>query len=327
MKKRALGKNGPKISPIGLGCMGMSEFYGKSDDAHSKRVILDALENGITMLGTADTFGLGHNEMLIAEALKEWNGNVFIATKYGIVRKPGEYTRVISGRPEYVRQAAAASLKRLKKEVIDLYYIHRIDATVPIEETIGAMSDLVREGKVRYIGISEPSEDTVRKAHSVHPITAVQTEYSLWTRHVEDKILPTLRELGIGFVSYSPLGRGFLTGKLDIATLEQNDFRRLMPRVQGENIVHNQRLVETICDIAAKEGITPAQLALSWVLSKGEEIVPIPGTRHLKYLYENIGALEISLDDQVIADLESVFSHQAVKGERYPVAGMTGIEG
>jgi len=307
--------------------MGMSEFYGKSDDAACRQVILAGLEKGITMLDTADTYGLGHNEQLIAEALKLWHGEVFVATKFGIVRKPGEYKRTICGRPDYVRQAAEASLKRLQRDVIDLYYIHRIDAEVPIEETIGAMSDLVREGKVRHIGISEPSAGTVRRAHAVHPIAAVQTEYSLWTRHVEQQLLPALHEMGIGFVPYSPLGRGFLTGKLDAAALEANDFRRSMPRAQGENMDHNLSLVKKIRPIAERKGISLAQLALAWVLSKGNNIVPIPGTRQTKYLEENAAAADIRLEASEIEALESSFPHHAVKGERYPEAGMAGIDG
>jgi len=327
VKKRALGTNGPEVSAIGLGCMAMSEFYGASDEAAAKSVILAALEHGVTMLDTADTYGFGHNEKLIADVLKEWSGEVFLATKFGIVRKPGEYERRICGRPEYVRQAAEASLRRLGREVIDLYYIHRIDAEVPIEDTVGAISDLVREGKVRYIGISEPAAETVRRAHAVHAIAAVQTEYSLWTRHVEQRLFPTLRELGIGFVPYSPLGRGFLTGKLDAEVLEPEDFRRLLPRAQGKNLQHNLKLVERIRPIADKKGITIAQLALAWVLAKGADIIPIPGTRRLTYLEENIAAAEIRLDQGEIEAVETIFSPQAVQGERYPEAGMVGIDG
>lgn len=327
MKKRTLGVNGPEVSAIGLGCMAMSEFYGESDEAEAKRVIRAALERGITMLDTADTYGFGHNEKLIADALKDWSGEVFVATKFGIVRKPGQYERRICGRPEYVRQAAEASLQRLGRETIDLYYIHRIDADVPIEDTVEAMSDLVREGKIRYIGICEPAAETVRRAHAVHPVAAVQTEYSLWTRHVEQRLFPTLRELGIGFIPYSPLGRGFLTGKLDAEALEPDDFRRLMPRARGENLRHNLQLVLKIKPIADDKGITLAQLALSWLMSKGEDIVPIPGTRRLAYLEENIAAVEIRLSQSEMEALDAVFSSQAVQGERYPKAGMVGIDG
>jgi aryl-alcohol dehydrogenase-like predicted oxidoreductase len=327
MKKRRLGRGGPEVSAIGLGCMGMSEFYGPSDDEKSRRLILEALESGITMLDTSDTYGLGHNESLIADALKEWKGDAFIATKFGIVRKPGEYKRSITGRPEYVRQAADASLKRLRREVIDLYYIHRIDVTVPIEETVGVMADLVKEGKVRWIGLSEPSAKTIRKGHAVHPLAAVQSEFSLWTRHVEEEILPTLRELGIGFVAYSPLGRGFLTGALDKNGLDPSDFRHLLPRLQRENYDHNLALVEGLKELAAQKSVTPAQLALAWVLHKGDDIVPIPGTRRPRYLKENIDAAGLHLDESEIASLESIFTAGAVKGNRYPDAGMAGING
>lgn len=327
MKKRRLGTGGPEVSAVGLGCMGMSEFYGPANDESSRRLIQEALKSGITLLDTADTYGLGHNESLIADALRGWKGDVFIATKFGIVRKPGEYKRSISGRPEYVRQAAEASLKRLKRDWIDLYYVHRIDVTVPIEETVGAMADLVKEGKVRYIGLSEPSAKTTRKAHAVHPLAAVQSEFSLWTRHVEEEILPTLRKLGIGFVAYSPLGRGFLTGALDMKGLGQADFRNLVPRLQGENYEHNLALVKRLQELASEKGVTPAQLALAWVLAKGDDIVPIPGTRRSRYLQENIQAADLKLTEKEIADIEAIFRADAVKGNRYPDAGMAGING
>lgn len=326
MKKRRLGQNGPEVSAIGLGCMGMSEFYGKSDDNKSKKTILAALEHGVTMLDTSDTYGNGHNEELIASALKEWGSDVFIATKFGIVREKGAYERKISGRPEYVKQAAEASLKRLKRDVIDLYYIHRIDINTPIEETVGTMSDLVRQGKIRYIGISEASAATIRKAHAVHPLTAVQTEYSLWTRHVENIILPALEELGIGFVPYSPLGRGFLTGKLDKSSITRTgDFRQTLPRMQGENFDGNLSLVKKLEVLAQAKGVKISQLALAWILAKGENIVPIPGTRHTKYLLENIGASNIILDAGEIEEIESVFTPGAVKGDRYTPEGMKGV--
>lgn len=328
MKKRRLGVNGPDVSAIGLGCMGMSEFYGTSDDAQSKKLILEALRSGITMLDTADMYGHGHNEMLIADALKEWSGDVFIATKFGIQRQKGSYERTISGRPEYVRASAEDSLKRLQREVIDLYYIHRVDTSVPIEETVGAMAELVRQGKVRYIGISEASEATIRRAHAVHPLTAVQSEYSLWTRRVEQKTLPVIRGMGIGFVAYSPLGRGFLTGTItDIEKLEAGDFRRFTPRFQGDNFNDNRRLVEAVEDIARGKGVTTAQLALAWLLSKHDDIVPIPGTRRKNYLMENIEAVDITLNDEEIKEIESAVPVDAVKGERYPEAGMVGIDG
>jgi aryl-alcohol dehydrogenase-like predicted oxidoreductase len=328
MKKRRLGINGPEVSAIGLGCMGMSEFYGASDDTHSKQLIREALKEGVTMLDTADMYGHGHNEMLIAEALKGWSGYVFIATKFGIRRQKGSYERTISGRPEYVRESAEGSLRRLGREVIDLYYIHRVDTAVPIEDTVGAMADLVREGKVRYIGISEASEATIRRAHAVHPLTAVQSEYSLWTRRVEHLTLPVTRELGIGFVAYSPLGRGFLTGAITtMETLEPGDFRKFTPRFQGDNFSRNRRLVQAVEAIARDRGVTAAQLVLAWLLSKGGDIVPIPGTRRSPYLRDNIEAVDIALTGDEIEAIEAAVPVGAVRGERYPEAGMIGIDG
>ncbi len=326
MKKRKLGRSGPEVSGIGLGCMAMSEFYGPSDDKTSIEVILSALEQGVTLLDTADTYGHGHNEELIGKARREWKGEVFIATKFGIVRKKGEYSRTISGRPEYVRESVENSLKRLGVNAIDLYYIHRIDEKVPIEETVGAMADLVRQGKIRHIGLSEPSPDTLKRAHAVHPVTAVQSEYSLWTRDVEALIMPDIRELGIGFVAYSPLGRGALTGKLDSGTLHrEGDFRKGLPRFSEENFKKNMQLTKSLFALAEKKGITPAQTALAWLLSKGKDIVPIPGTRHRKYLDENIRATEIELAAGEIELLESTFSPGAVKGDRYTAEGMAGV--
>ncbi|PKM78127.1 MAG: aldo/keto reductase [Firmicutes bacterium HGW-Firmicutes-15] len=326
MKKRKLGKNGPEVSAIGLGCMGMSEFYGESDDAESKQTILTALENGINMLDTADQYGAGHNEELVASALKDWHGDVFVATKFGIVREKGKYERTINGRPEYVKQACEASLQRLKREVIDLYYLHRVDLNVPIEDTIGAMSELVAQGKVRYIGISEASAPTIKRAHAIHPLIAVQSEYSLWTREVENEVLPTLKELGIALVAYSPLGRGFLTGKLDKSVISQNgDFRGGLPRMTGENYVHNQALVKKLKELASLKNISLSKLALAWVLSKDDNIIPIPGTRRIKNLLENISATEITLGNQEIAEIESVFPIHEVRGERYTEEGMKSI--
>lgn len=325
MQTRKLGIHGPTVSAIGLGCMGMSEFYGESNDQNSKELILKALELGVTMLDTADMYGNGHNEQLIAEALKGWSGEVFIATKFGIVRTPGEYMRSIDGRPEYVKKAVEASLRRLNRDVIDLYYAHRINPEIPIEDTVGAMADLVKEGKVRYIGLSEVSAKTIRRAHAVHPLTAIQTEYSLWTRDVEQEILPVTQELGIGFVSYSPLGRGFLTGKIEPNKMGAGDFRQYLPRLQGENYQKNQELTEKLRTIAEQKGVTSAQVCLAWVLSKGEQIVPIPGTRRLKYLLENIQAVAISLTQEEMSQLETLFEPTAVFGERYPEAGMVGI--
>lgn len=267
MQKRYLGNNGAEVSAIGLGCMGMSEFYGKADPKESKKTILTALESGVTFLDTADTYGNGANEELVGSVLKEWKGDAFVATKFGIVREPGSYERKINGRPEYVRKAAEASLRRMNRDVIDLYYLHRIDSSIPIEETIGAMSLLVKEGKVRYIGISEASPDTIRRAHAIHPLTAVQSEYSLFTRNVEAQVLPVLKELGIGFVAYSPLSRGILTGRLDSNLLTQEgDMRRFLPRMQGENLAHNLKFVDRLVEIAQQKGVTTAQLVLAWIL-------------------------------------------------------------
>lgn len=326
MEKRILGKCGLEVSAIGLGCMGMSEFYGATNNAEGKKTILAALENGVTMLDTADCYGNGHNEELIGSVLKDWQGEVTVATKFGIVREDGRYERTINGRPDYVKQAAEASLRRLGRDVIDLYYIHRVDANVPIEETVGAMSELVKQGKVRYIGISEASASTIKKAHAVHPLTALQTEYSLWTRSVEKEILPTVKELGIGFVAYSPLGRGFLTGKLDKTTVAQEgDFRKILPRLQGGNYDSNQALVAALEELANEKGVNRAQLALAWVLAKDENIVPIPGTKRINYLMENIKAAQLVLSPQDIKKIELIFSPKAIKGERYPESGMIGI--
>jgi aryl-alcohol dehydrogenase-like predicted oxidoreductase len=326
MQTRILGQNGPKVATIGLGCMAMSEFYGKSDDAVSKKIILKALELGITMVDTADTYGLGHNEILIGKVLKEWPEEVFIATKFGIVRKPGEYARTICGKPEYVRSSVEDSLRRLQVETIDLFYIHRIDQSVPIEETVGAMSDLVHAGKIKYIGLSEPSVATLLKAHDVHPVTAVQSEYSLFTRDVENELLPALRQNGIGFVPYSPLGRGFLTGKIDKESINQpDDFRQFLPRNKGDNYVHNMKLVNNLKQFAKRKEFTPAQIALAWILAQGEDIVPIPGTRHLSYLEENIAATNIRFSHEEIEQLEAIFYPGAVMGERYTAEGMAGV--
>ncbi len=328
MKTRKLGTDGPVVSAIGLGCMAMSEFYGRSDDAESKMVIRKALEMGITMLDTADTYGNGHNEELIGQVLRNWQGRTCVATKFGIVRKPGEYARTICGKPEYVREAVEASLKRLGIETIDLYYVHRIDPAVPIEDTIGVMSQLVSEGKIRYIGLSEPSVATVLRAHKVHRIAAVQSEYSLFTREMESELLPVLQREGIGFVPYSPLGRGFLTGKVDQQSIsQQDDFRKLLPRNQGDNYTHNMKLVDNLQGIANDKGVTAAQLALAWVLAKGEGIVPIPGTRRQRYLEENIAAANIELTECEIKHIESVFGIGVVAGERYTIEGMVGLNG
>ncbi|WP_022663709.1 aldo/keto reductase [Desulfospira joergensenii] len=326
MQKIILGQNGPEVSSVGLGCMGMSEFYGGTDDENSKQVILSALENGVTMIDTADTYGDGHNERLISGVIKKWGNRVCIATKFGIVRKLGSYEREICGRPQYVRQAVEKSLKRLDIETIDLYYIHRIDTTVPIEDTVGAMSELVREGKIKYLGLSEASVKTVLKAHAVHPISCVQSEYSLFTRDVEDFLLPALRKNGIGFVSYSPLGRGLLTGKLTKESMEHDgDLRKYLPRTSVENFDTNMSLVNALKKIADSKEITLSQLALAWILSKGDDIVPIPGTRNVKYLMDNINAAKVHLNDDDIKEIETIVYPDAVKGERYTSEGMKGV--
>ncbi len=334
MEKRQLGKQGPRVSAMGLGCMAMSEFYGeRPDEAAARAVIRAALDLGVDFLDTADTYGDGHNEALVAGAVKIWQRETgkraFIASKFGIVRRPGSYEREICGRPEYVRSAVEASLNRLGLETIDLYYIHRVDARIPIEETMGALSDLVREGKIRYLGISEPSVATLARAHKVHPVTCVQSEFSLFTREPEEALLPFLREQGIGFVPYSPLGRGMLTGTLtrEKLTLDAKDMRQYLPRISGENFDHNTALVEALIPIARDRDIPLSTLALAWVLSKGEDIVPIPGTRRIRYLKENIRAAEIRLTADEMESLESVFHMDAVVGERYTPEGMKGLNG
>lgn len=328
MKKRRLGKNGPEVSAIGLGCMGMSEFYGPADDKKSKKVILTALENGVTLLDTADTYGDGHNERLISGVLKEWTGEVFIATKFGIQRKPGTYERKICGRPEYVKQAVEKSLERLDIETIDLYYIHRIDKAVPIEETIGAMSDLAKEGKIRHIGLSEPSAETLLKAHRVHPVTCVQSEYSLFTREIENGLLKLLRENHIGFVPYSPLGRGMITGKLTPSAMEdKGDLRKHLPRTSEAHYADNMRLVNRLKKISDVKGISLSRLALAWVLAAGDDVVPIPGTRNIDYLMENIKSVDVVLSDDEMDEIGGIFYPGAVKGDRYTEEGMKGVNG
>ena len=331
MKKKRLGKEGPMVAAIGLGCMGMSgDRYGRADEAECKAVLFKALENEM-MLDTADLYGWGHNEELIGKALKEWSGEAFIATKFGFVRKPASdktYTSIIDGRPEYAKQALEASLKRLKLDSVDLYYLHRVDKNVPIEESVGAMSEMVKDGKVRYIGLSEVSPKSIEKAHSVHPISAVQTEYSLWDRDVEAGIIPACQKLGIAFVPYCPLGRGILTGTLKKEILNQEGDRRkeVVPRFEGENFTHNLKLTAKVAAIAAKKGVTPAQLSLAWLLSKGDDIIPIPGTKQLKYLLENIKAAEIKLSEEDIREIESVIPPEEVKGERYIPEIMKSVE-
>ena len=326
MIKRKLGENGPEVSAIGLGCMGMSEFYGKADDAESIRVILKALENGITMLDTADMYGAGHNEELISRALKECKADVFIATKCGIVKKKGEYERQINNRPEYIRESLEGSLKRLKRDHADLYYLHRLDKSTPLEESIGELSRLVEEGKIRYIGLSEVSAYTLEKADEIHHVTALQSEYSLFTRGIEKDILPATERLGTGFVSYSPIGRGLLSAKLNPDDMgKDGDLRKILPRT-GENYKSNMKLVKQLEDVAVSAGTTPAQMALAWVMSKGKHIVAIPGTKREKYLMENISAVDLKPDEKILKMIEEIFTPSAVKGERYTPEGMKGIE-
>jgi aryl-alcohol dehydrogenase-like predicted oxidoreductase len=324
MKQRTLGKGGPAVSAIGLGCMGMSEFYGSSDDQASVDLIRTAIDLGITLFDTADMYGVGHNEMLVGQALRGGlRDKVIVATKFANMRRIDGAFLGLSGKPEYVKSACDMSLKRLGLDHIDLYYQHRVDPDTPIEETVGAMAELVRAGKVRYLGLSEAGAATIRRAHTVHPITALQTEYSLWSRDGEGEILETCRELGIAFVAYSPLGRGFLTGALrEPDKLDARDFRRVNPRMSGANLTHNLALVEEIEKIAKKKGITTAQLALAWVLSRGADIIPIPGTRRERYLRDNIGATEISLSPDELAALDRAIQPASVHGTRYDEAGM-----
>lgn len=326
MEKRILGINGPEVSSIGLGCMGMSEFYGIGDDAESISVIHRALELGIFFLDTADMYGVGKNEILVGKAIKEERDKFFLATKFGNVRGPkGEFLGV-NGKPEYVRSACEASLKRLGVDVIDLYYQHRVDPNVPIEETVGAMAELVKEGKVRYLGLSEAAPQTIRRANKVHQITALQTEYSLWTRDVEKEILTTCRELGIGFVAYSPLGRGFLTSRFKTNNeFGEGDYRGNHPRFQAENFEKNLNIVQKIEEIAKEKNCTPAQLALAWVLAQGNDIVPIPGTKRIKYLEENAKAVEIKLSGDDLKKINELLPPGITSGNRYHDQAMKAV--
>jgi len=326
MKTRTLGPGGPTVSAIGLGCMGMSAFYGgRGSDADSIAVIHHALDQGITLLDTADMYGPHTNETLVGRAIAGRRDDAFVATKFGIRLDPDDpQARGVDGRPEYVQQACEASLRRLDIETIDLYYQHRVDPAVPIEDTVGAMARLVEQGKVRYLGLSEASADTLRRASKVHAITALQSEYSLWSRDPETTgTLAACRELGVGFVPYSPLGRGFLTGTIrTVDDFDEDDYRRRSPRFQGENFDRNLALVESVQAIAQDYGVTPAQLALAWVLAQGDDIVPIPGTKRIGFLDENIAALEIQLTDDDMARIDAIFPPDAAAGTRYPEAGM-----
>ena len=328
MHTRVLGRNGPSVSALGLGCMGMSEFYGTGDDAESLATIRLALDRGVTLLDTADMYGPFTNEQLVGRAIQGRRDEVFLATKFGIVRDEANPSRRgISGRPEYVRAACEASLKRLGVEHVDLYYQHRVDPQVPIEETVGAMAGLVAAGKVRYLGLSEASSQTIERAARVHPIAALQTEFSLWSRDLEENgVLATCRRLGIALVAYSPLGRGFLTGAFTRPEdLAPDDFRRNNPRFQGENFNRNLRLVEQVRALAAEKGCTAAQLALAWVLAQGEDIVAIPGTKRRSRLEENLGALQVRLSREDLETLDKVFPLGAAAGTRYPPAGMATV--
>ena len=328
MKKRKLGSQGLTVSPIGLGCMGMSEFYGTGNEAESIATIHRALELGVDFLDTADMYGIGHNETLVGRAINGRRDQAVLATKFGILRGDDGSFLGVNGKPDYVRKACDDSLKRLGVDTIDLYYQHRVDPETPIEDTVGAMAGLVEAGKVRFLGLSEAAPDTIRRAHAVHPISALQTEYSLWTRDVEEEILPTCRELGIGFVPYSPLGRGFLTGNIKtLADLEESDYRRGSPRFEPENLEKNLAIIQELEKIAAEKGCSLAQLALAWLLARGDDIVPIAGTKRSTYLEENLKAREVTLSPADMARIDIAAPAGAATGERYPEMAMKMVNG
>lgn len=326
MDTRTLGGSSLTISALGLGCMGMSEFYGPTDETQSLATLERALELGVTHFDTADMYGSGHNETLLGRFLAGKRDRVVVATKFGIVRQPGVYDRSIDSSPAYLRQACEESLKRLGVEVIDLYYAHRLNPDVPVEDTVGAMADLARAGKIRALGLCEVSAATLRRAHATHPIAAVQSEYSLWTRDMETEVLPTCRDLGVSLVAYAPLGRGLLTATIsDQKQLADNDFRRLSPRFQDGNLDANLRLVDAVTALAEAKGCKPGQVALAWLLAQGPDILPIPGTKRIPYLEENVGAASVALSPEEVAALSAAIPPGAASGDRYPAAGMRGL--
>ncbi|MDQ4000898.1 MAG: aldo/keto reductase [Actinomycetota bacterium] len=326
MRQRSLGSEGLTVPELGLGCMGMSEFYGTGDEDESVATIHRAIEVGVTFLDTADMYGPFTNERLVGKAIADRRDEIVLATKFGNERAENGTRMGVNGRPEYVHEACAASLKRLGVDYVDLYYQHRVDPDTPVEETWCAMKELVEAGKVRFLGISEAAPETIRRAHDVHPISASQTEYSLWSRDVEDEILPTIRELGIGFVAYSPLGRGFLTGQIRrFEDLAEDDYRRSSPRFRGENFEKNLQLVDRVREMADEKGVTPGQLALAWLLHQGEDVVPIPGTKRREYLEENAAAVNVTLTDEDLSRIEEVMPKGVAAGERYGEAGMSTV--
>jgi aryl-alcohol dehydrogenase-like predicted oxidoreductase len=321
---RQIGASGLSVFPVGLGCMGMSEFYGETNDSQSLATLEAAFAQGVSFYDTADMYGAGHNEALLAQFIKGKRQQLTIATKFGIVRKPGEYARTLDNSATYIRKACDASLKRLGVDTIDLYYAHRVSHTTPLQESIGTLGELVKEGKIRAIGLCEVSAQTLRKAHAIHPISAVQSEYSLWARDPEHEVLPACRELGISFVPYSPLGRGFLTGAFELSK-DPKDFRQNLPRFQGANSDKNALIVEIVKEIASQKSCTPAQLALAWLLAQGDDIIPIPGTRRIKYLTENLGAVNITLSAKELQSIDAALPPGMAVGQRYPDEGMKGL--